>query len=305
MTVLLIGLGSIAKKHIRALKTIDKNIRITALDTVSKTDEDIEGGKTISSFDQLKEPPGFILISNPTKFHETTIRQALRFQVPLFIEKPPLMDLSGYVSLSADIENLGITTYVGYNMRFHPIIRFLKEHVTADQIIEANIYCGSYLPEWRPDVDYRQSYSARSETGGGVHLDLIHEIDYTYWLLGAPAATSKITKKVSNLEINSMDYAHYQLDYLTFAANITLNYYRRQKKREIEFIFNNGIWNADLLTGEIHDHTGKMIFQSKPDIAQTYVDQMRYFIRGMQHPDQPMMNNFQEAVNVLKICLHE
>ena len=51
------------------------------------------------------------------------------------------------------------------------------------------LWFGSWLPDWRPAVDYRPTYSARAELGGGVLLDAIHELDMLVWLLGATPST--------------------------------------------------------------------------------------------------------------------
>ena len=140
--------------------------------------------------------------------------------------------------------------------------------------------------------------------GGGVHLDLIHELDYVYWLLGAPNVIKRTLRKQSTLEINSFDFAHYLLEYPTFTVNITLNYYRVDRKRKIELVMEDATWQADLIDNQIIDHMGCTIYQKKIDTLYTYREQIAYFVHKIQAELQPM-NTFTESLNVLKICLLE
>ena len=87
-------------------------------------------------------------------------------------------------------------TYTAFNLRFHPVIQWLKDNIESQNVIEVNAYCGSYLPDWRPDKDYRKIYSAQKELGGGVHLDLTHEIDFLLWVFGDPMSTMSTRRKM-------------------------------------------------------------------------------------------------------------
>ena len=170
-------------------------------------------------------------------------------------------------------------------------------------INEVNIYCGSYLPDWRPGKDFRKIYSANAAMGGGVHLDLIHELDYCTWLFGNPMETTSVKRNVSYLKINAIDFAAYHLLYDTFSANITLNYFRKDPKREIEIITEKGTIKADLLKCTITSlEDSQIIFEQPYQVKDTYVEQMNYFISHIKNNQQPM-NNFDEAVDVLKIAL--
>jgi predicted dehydrogenase len=168
---------------------------------------------------------------------------------------------------------------------------------------EANVYCGSYLPAWRPGVDYRSVYSAHPEQGGGVHLDLIHEIDYSYWLFGPPLSVNSFIRCKSTINIEAADYGNYLLEYDTFAVNIILNYYRLDKKRTLELVCSDDTYLVDLYANSVTSTKG-IIFQSDQDILSTYIMQMKYFISAIKDSSETMiMNNINEAYNVLKICL--
>ncbi|MEQ9116853.1 Gfo/Idh/MocA family oxidoreductase [Fulvivirga sp.] len=301
MRVLIVGIGSIAKKHIDALNEIIPKVEIFGLRN-SQSSPKVEGVIDIYSWDQLPDNLDFIIISNPTSEHYQTLQNAIKCNLPLIIEKPPLANLDGAEELIRELELNNILNYVAFPLRFNPVIQWLKHNLPQKNIYELNAYCGSYLPDWRPNVNYRQVYSANKEMGGGVHLDLIHELDYVTWLLGSPVSSSSFLSKVSKLEIDSIDCAHYWLSYADKNASITLNYYRRDASREVAIVMEDGTWKANLLTNEVTDSSNNIIFKSEPSLKSMYYHQMRYFIDCVKKNKQPF-NSFKESIETLRICL--
>lgn len=306
MRVLIIGLGSIAHKHISALRQIEPNVILYALRSSKKSHQEL-GVKNIYSLDELGITPDFIIISNPSSSHFKSIKDCLKLQVPLFIEKPVISDLNNSEQLESDIINAGIITYVACNMRFHPAINYLKakSDELIDQINEVSIYCGSYLPEWRPGTDFRSSYSVNSDMGGGVHLDLIHELDYITWIFGPPDIIFGSRRNVSSLGIEASDQAHYQLQYQRFSVYLTLNYFRRDVKREIELVLDDDTVQIDLIKSKIIKKcSNEILLDSYFEMTNTYKSQFEYFINCIDNQVQPM-NSFSEGLRTLKIALHE
>jgi predicted dehydrogenase len=303
MRILIIGLGSIANKHIQSILKINGEAEIFAL-RHDKKSKSIDNVHNIYSLDDAPKNLDFILISNPSSKHYNTIQSVLHFKCPLFIEKPVFTDLKGANQLIEKINKQNILTYVGCNLRFHPIIEYLKSEFTKRKPIEFNVYCGSFLPDWRANSDYREGYSAKKELGGGVHFDLIHELDYSLYLLGDPSKVDNYFAKKSSLEISSIDIAHYVLEYPDTSTFITLNYYRPEPKRLIEIVWTDTIWFANLLTGEIKDENNKLIFSDNTKIANTYDEQMKYFLNCIKNSIQPE-NDIESGVKTLKVCLNE
>lgn len=303
MKVLIIGLGSIGKKHISVIKSLDPSIEIYALRSKS-TAEAHENVKNIFSYDEINLiQPDFAIVSNPSSEHKKALNKLINFRIPLFIEKPLYSSLD-IEDLLREIRREGIITYVACNLRFLESIRFVKQHIEESKdkrLNEVNAYCGSYLPAWRPGSDYRTTYSAIPELGGGVQLDLIHELDYLYWFFDIPKRINRIFKNQSSLEISSTDYANYSLEYKGFCANVILNYYRRDPKRTLELVFDDETWNIDLLKNNITCN-GKIIFSSNQKIVDTYNAQMKYFINCIKQGQIPF-NTVDNAFDVLKICM--
>lgn len=303
MKVLIIGLGSIARKHIAALRRLAADVEIEALRSAS-TSRPEPGVRDIH---ELPAEPDhdFIIISNPTALHADAIRATMDTGKPLFIEKPVFESLR-HQALAEELAKRGNLTYTACNLRFLGCLQYVKEHLVSHpdrRINEVNVYCGSYLPEWRPGTDFRQHYSARADMGGGVDLDLIHELDYVCWLFGRPLETTGTARRRSTLGIDAPDYAHYLLTYDTFAATVTLNYYRRDYKRTLEIVFDDETWTADLKRNTVTTAEGTTLYAGGEE--DTYLKQMDYFL-GLLRSGDRADNDITYAFDTLKLALkHE
>ncbi|MCH5239345.1 MAG: Gfo/Idh/MocA family oxidoreductase [Muribaculaceae bacterium] len=302
MKVLIIGLGSIARKHITALKAIDPDVKIDALRS-SKESRQEEGVRNIYNL-LPDEKYDFIIISNPTSLHAETIAKVIKLKTSLFIEKPVFESII-YDSLIEEINDNEIITYVACNLRFLGCISFLHYYIHSHpeiRINEVNVYCGSHLPDWREGVDYRKVYSSIPEQGGGVHLDLIHELDYICWLFGFPKESFGIFRNVSSLQIRSYDYANYCLLYPEFSVSVVLNYYRTDYKRTLEIVFKDITWTVDLKANKITDSKGEVVYEGKDNFSDTYKKQLEYFIKLIRE-NRKAENDVNSAYHTLKIAL--
>jgi predicted dehydrogenase len=306
LKILIIGLGSIGKKHVDAILILYPEAQIYALRTNSNS-EDYKDVKNIYSKNEIPPNLDFIIISNITSSHGDTILDMLHYGCPLFIEKPVISDLKNADEIFHQLTKTGIKTYVACNMRFHPSIEFIKNYFKAEnlRVNEVNIYSGSFMPDWRPGKDFRKIYSANKEMGGGVHLDLIHEMDYCCWIFGYPEYSKSLYLNRSSLEINAIDSARYLLVYPDFSASISLNYFRRDAKRLIEIITTDDTIVIDLLKNTVISNIRNMVlFESEFKIIDTYTKQIRYFINQIKSSSEPM-NNFENAIKVLKLAVNE
>ncbi|MBN1840600.1 MAG: Gfo/Idh/MocA family oxidoreductase [Campylobacterales bacterium] len=197
MKVLIVGYGSIGKRHEEVLLT---SLHVKEIHIV--TQQDIQEKitfKTLQSVHEL-ESYDYIIIASETYKHFEQLRylEEKVSKTLIFCEKP-------LFETHKTLEILNNTVYVGYVLRFHPLMQKLKNLLKDEHVISANVYCGQYLPTWRQGTDYRASYSAKKAEGGGVLLDLSHEIDYVQWLCGCIKEVHSYQAKISNLEIDSDD----------------------------------------------------------------------------------------------------
>lgn len=308
MIVLFIGYGSIARKHKAALDSLYPGAAVYALRSGTKeTSEAIEGVQSIFSEEEIPLGTTFAIISSPTYKHTQSIAMLVSKNIPLFIEKPLAHSLAGLDDIGRVIKEKDLFTYVACNLRFLPAMVFLHQTLAAKEkrINEVNVYAGSYLPDWRPHLDYKTNYSAHENMGGGVHLDLFHELDYVCWLFGMPEYSQGIRRMKSSLGIDAVDFASYALVYGGFVATVQLNYYRRKAKRTLEIVFDDCCWNMDIINNKITDDNNTLIFDGGDfKIIDTYAVQMKWFVEALSGNEAPF-NTFEESLNILKIGLQD
>ena len=139
--------------------------------------------------------------------------------------------------------------------------------------------------------------------GGGVHIDLIHELDYVYWLFGTPIHTQFFFSNKSSLNITAYDYANYLWEYDDFSVSVVLNYYRRDSKRTLEILTDEGTYLVDLLRNNI-SYNDEIVFQSSQLSLETYTAQMQFFVEEILNK-QTKFNTIVEGYKVLELCLQE
>lgn len=303
MKVCFTGLGSIAGRHIRNLRELlGDRVRITVLrsgmgaaagrDIAPLIDRICAGeGELEASYDAL-------FITNPTFLHYDTLLKYHRFSDAFFIEKPVFMD--GNEEL-LPFKDSGKKYYVACPLRYTDVIQYLKEHVDAAKVRSARCISSSYLPDWRPGSDYRNTYSARREMGGGVSADLIHEWDYIQFLLGMPNQVKCMIGKKSNLEIDSDDIALYIADYDDKTAEIHLDYFGRKPQRKLELYCDDETIAADLIAQRIDFLVrGETICfsQERDDYQKRELRHFLDIVKGKQRSD----NDLEEACRVLRLA---
>ncbi|RME08367.1 MAG: gfo/Idh/MocA family oxidoreductase, partial [Anaerolineae bacterium] len=211
MKFLIVGIGSIGKRHLRNLRALGYG-DLLAYRSSRRDVEAIEREFGVRSFFDLEqalaEKPDVVIVSNPTHWHIPVALAAARAGAHLFLEKPLSHTLEGVSELSALVKQHNLKAMVAYPLRFYAgtqKMRALLKEGAIGQPLYVRAEVGSYLPDWRPGSDYRQVYSAHAEMGGGVLLDLSHEVDYLYWLFGPPENLTAQIQNTGALEIDAED----------------------------------------------------------------------------------------------------
>lgn len=248
MKICFIGLGSIAKRHIKNLKELYPDSSIDVLrhsknnslpDVVKKYIHNI-----FTDFSEVKNYDA-IFITNPTSLHYNTLKRLINHSNNFFIEKPV------FETGEEDINNLNLKKdalyYVACPLRYTNVIKYLKENISCNKVYSVRAISSSYLPEWRLGIDYRNTYSAKKALGGGVAIDLIHEWDYLFFLFGMPNSVYSITAQKSNLEIDSDDIAVYIAEYNSLIVELHLDYFGRVPIRKLELFCEDDIIECDLI----------------------------------------------------------
>jgi len=253
LRVCFVGIGSIAKRHIRNLNIICKERELfLQIDAFRRNLENAEGVSRI--FNDLSSVPtdyyDVIFITNPTHHHLSTLRAFHDKGKHFFIEKP-VVSLDQIDDAKTFICRDKSVYYVAAPLRYNAVIQWVKENVDPAEVISVRSISSSYLPDWRPGQDYRQTYSAHKDMGGGVSIDLIHEWDYLTYLFGWPIKVCNMIGKKSNLEIDSDDYAIYIAEYKDKIVELHLDYFGRKTIREIQVFTKNETIIGDIANNNI------------------------------------------------------
>lgn len=306
MKFLFIGLGSISSKHIKDLAKISQERRITCEITVlrrriGEISQDLIPYciKQITELDDTVYDVAFI--TNPTNLHYKSLYQVKGKAKYYFIEKP-IFETTGYNLESLEINEKN--SYVACPMRHTGTYKKLKEIVDKKHVFNARIICSSYLPEWRPTIDYRNNYSAIKDLGGGVTLDLIHELDYMVGLFGFPEKVMNVHGKYSELEIDSDDLSVYIAQYEDKICEVHLDYFGRKVRRSAEVFTPEGTYIADFIAEKIEQPDGSVIDCSDKGKTDLY-EEMEYFVDLILGKITKNMNPPEHGFNVLKITLGE
>ncbi len=188
-----------------------------------------------------------VFVTNPTSMHYETLEKFCKNTKSFFIEKPVFDSTCVDESIFEKLK--GIKCYVACPLRYNAVLQYVKNNVDLDQVYSARAISSSYLPDWRPGQDYRKTYSAHKDMGGGVSIDLIHEWDYLTWLFGMPTECKQMISKVSNLEIDSDDLAIYIGRNNKTTFELHLDYFGRQTLRTLDLFTNDDTIQCDLIGG--------------------------------------------------------
>ena len=277
LKVCFVGIGSIARRHIRNLRSIceDRGIDLT-IDAFRRSADKVEGvNQVYTSVAELPTDYDAVFITNPTDQHLETLRTFHDHGKHFFIEKP-------VVSREQIIEGNQFSLrpesvyYVAAPLRYNAVIQWIKNNVNPSDVISVRSISSSYLPDWRPGQDYRQTYSAHKDMGGGVSIDLIHEWDYLTYLFGWPERVSSMTGRKSDLEIDSDDYAIYIAEYENMIAELHLDYFGRKTIREIELFT-----KEDTIIGDIANN--KVIYLRSNKVVDFHEERDDYQKRELLH----------------------
>lgn len=279
MKVCLIGFGSIGARHIKNLKELYKEDIVIDLFRSGKNKGNAsEYGNLIAqtyySFAKLPKDYDIIFITNPTAMHFETLKRCQSHGKHFFIEKPV------FVTGEEKVEDLGCKEgsiyYVACPLRYTRVIQYLKNHVDFLKVYSVRCISSSYLPQWRPGTDYRKSYSAKKDMGGGVSIDLIHEWDYLCYLMGEPDKVLSLHAKKSGLEIDSEDIAVYLAEYPDKLVEVHLDYFGRIPTRKIELYTDEDVIEADLIEQRV-------IYKRKNNCIELGENRDEYQKRELEH----------------------
>tara|TARA_Y100000592_G_scaffold49315_1_gene78070 strand:- start:8629 stop:9441 length:813 start_codon:yes stop_codon:yes gene_type:complete len=266
MKAIIIGGGSIGKRHSQNLNNLNILTRIVDIDEIKNIDNILNEG-----FDMG-------LVCTPNINHIEHCLKLANFNIPIFCEKPFYTNIKGVDKLLKLIDEKNLLTMVGCNLRFTPEIQEINSNSKY-----INVYFGYDLKKWRPQTNYLKSYSANKKLGGGVLLDVIHELDYLYYKFGPIKNISYTKNKLTDITNDTEDLVIGRIEFKNKTiADFTLNYLSEEYQRYYDILLDGVLKRKHIIVNN-----------------QMYIDEIKYFTKCIKSKTQGM-NSFKEAYKLLK-----
>ncbi|TKF34104.1 Gfo/Idh/MocA family oxidoreductase [Vibrio kanaloae] len=292
--VAVIGLGNIATRHRRNLKSVFPNAKLLVMsasgripkETISDSDGVVTDVEAL-----IKANVDLVIVASPASFHAQHSIPLIEAGIPTFIEKPVTTTHEDTVAIQKAIDKYKTPVAVGYCLRYLPSAQKLKillDSKVIGTLYNAHIEIGQYLPDWRPNKDYKDCVSANEKLGGGALFELSHELDYAQWLLGPLALQHAILRSSDELGLDVEDIA----DVLATTesgtvANIHLDFLQRKAHRQCSFVGSEGRIDWDLIQNQLTLNTAAetKVLYSEPtwDKNQMYLAMITDFIQMINH----------------------
>jgi predicted dehydrogenase len=322
MRALIAGLGAIGQRHARNLRALRPDVELIAYrqrrlrhvvtPALTRDDaQDVEGALGVTAFDDLDAAlatkPDVTLICTPTSQHLPIALAAAAAGSHLFIEKPVSNTIDGIGRLRRLVSEQKLVALVGCQWRFHPLVERLQAMLAArafGALQKATITYAEYLPDWHPYEDYRTSYAARADLGGGVVLTHIHDYDLAWHLFGAVTGVLATGGHLSDLEIDVEDTAHATLDTVSGPVVVSQTFASRHVTRRIDVTGSAGACTLDLQGCTLHA-TGQVAEEvALPEYQRNamFVAELAHFLACVETGSAPRIP-LDDGIAVLQVAL--
>lgn len=326
MKFLIAGLGSIGRRHFRNLIALgEKDIVLLRTRKATLPDDELMGYAVETDFAEAlkKHEPDAVIVANPTAMHLDIAIPAAQAGCHILLEKPVSHSLDRLDVLQNAAQKSGSKILVGFQFRYHPTLNKARELIQSNafgRILTVHAHWGEYLPQWHPWEDYRQSYAARADLGGGVVVTLTHPLDYLRYLLGDVESLWSFNGHISPLEIDVEDVAEIGLKFASGAVGgVHVNYFQRPPVHRLEIVGTNGTLRWDNADGILRLHQMPAPFGSYSDAPsapiiesfsppegfernQLFVAQTRHFIETVLGESEPVCS-LEDGVMALRLAL--
>lgn len=315
--VLIVGHGSIGNRHREVAENCDS---IGTVTTVGQREFDRNvNGKTRAECEHYIQSLAegvldFAVIAGPASTHLRTAMIFVDMNMHLIIEKP-LSDSSIGVQVLLDtIEEKKLCVSVGYNLRNKPSLQRFKKAVDNDligKIYSVRCEVGQYLPDWRPDADYRETVSGNASMGGGVLLELSHEIDYLQWIFGPVQEVSGYVYNSHRLDVDVEDTAHLLFSFQSrenkenLPASVNMDFIRRDPIRQCVAIGEHGSLKWDGIADDVSLYESdsaqwRSVFIGNSSRDESYQKALELFVASIHCRDTQLVSA-REGHSVLKV----
>ncbi|MCF7810475.1 Gfo/Idh/MocA family oxidoreductase [bacterium] len=315
MKLLVVGCGSIGKRHIGNFQALDVN-DICAVDTREDRRREVAAKfgltKLYGSVEEAfkAEKIDAVVVGAPTSFHTMIARLAVDNGAHVLMEKPISLSMEGLEEVLKDAKKKNLVFMTGYTYRFWPSLIKIKSLLDVNiigRIYSSHVYFSEYLPDWHPYEDYRSWFMAKKEQGGGAILDESHTIDLARWLFGEIKGVFGFNGHFSHLEITSDDIAELAVQYESGSHGVIhMDIIGRDHHKEVHIVGEKGNIDWDFYSNKIHiyhaDSKMHEVMTFHDDRNNMFVDQAKHFIKCTEGKAVPPCDGH-DGIKTLKVIL--
>ncbi len=178
----LLGAGRIGKVHASAIAGTPGGRLVAVADAFPEAANALadQYDAIVSSIDEIMANPEIdaVFITTPTDMHSDLIEQAARAGKAIFCEKPIDLSVQRVRDCLAVVEATGALLMVGFNRRFDPNFKAVRDQIDAGVIGDVEMVTIISRDPGPPPIEYM-------ERSGGLFRDMtIHDFDMARFLLG-------------------------------------------------------------------------------------------------------------------------
>jgi predicted dehydrogenase len=326
MKFLIAGLGSIGRRHFRNLRALGENdIVLLRSHKATLPDDELAGFPVQTDLAEALNihKPTAVIVANPTSLHLDVAIPAAEAGCHILLEKPISGSLERVDQLEAAAKRSGSRILVGFQFRFHPTLIKAAGLISCGalgKVLTVHAHWGEYMPNWHPWEDYRQSYAAREDLGGGVVRTLTHPLDYVRWLVGEVIEVRALTGHISPLEMDAEDVAEIGLRFAGGAiGGVYINYVQRPPVHRLEIVGTQGTLRWDNADGVLNFYRmpqpfGESSANPPAPVVETYsppkgfernvmfLDLMRHFFAVARGEAEPVCT-LQDGIRALELAM--
>lgn len=311
MTFLVIGGGSIGKRHIKNLQSLGfTNIYCLKRNADEQFARDNKV-KVISALSQLKNISiDAAIICTPTSLHNEGLKIAVELKAAVLMEKPLIHDEEGLIEAGEILRGVDRPFLMGFMLRFHPLVQkiasLLKEKYLGE-VYSARLEFGSYLPYWHPWENYKESYAAKKDLGGGVINTITHELDLMQYFFGDPISVNCTKANFNKLHIEVEEIAEAVFEYDNKLISLHIDYLQKDYDRRIRILCDEGTiewnWHEDKIIVKPHKKEAEHYPLDCFDVNQLYIDELQHFIQLIKNNTLQHSLDFSHAEKNTRLML--
>jgi len=309
--VAVIGLGNISSRHRKNLKSLFPKVELLVMSASGRIPKEIisDCDSIAASIDELiLAKVELVIVASPAPYHAQHSIPFIKAGIPTLIEKPVTTSLEDAAAINCAIELHQTPVSIGYCLRYLPSAQKLKallDNRIIGTLYNAHIEIGQYLPDWRPNKNYRDCVSSQKILGGGALFELSHELDYAQWLLGPLHIKYSVLRASEELDLDVEDIA--DITAFTESGAVTtihLDFLQRKAYRKCSLVGSEGRLDWDLIQNKLTLSTSSEIsvLYSEPkwDQNRMYLAMLEDFLQMIEKNKHTCIN-FSEAIKTVSL----